>query len=176
MRSLLIAGLILLAAPRVQAQGSLPRFVFEGHRIGEARPESRGQSDCEHPASGQTVCVREVLDGISLDTYYTYNRGVLSHVGATVDSSAFEPLVLAFTKRYGHPRALRHGTSHDYAQWRFREGTLHLTRTGTLVVARFAAAHKAPRTTNGATNRGSPIGTLQVVAPQGGAGGNRTRE
>lgn len=160
MRSLLIAGLIFLVAPQVQAQGSLPRFVFEGHRIGEAWPVPRPESDCEHPATGQTVCVREVLDGVTLDTYYTYSRGVLSHVGATVDSAAFEPLVLAFTKRYGHPRALRHGTGHDYAQWRFREGTLHLTRTGTLVVARFAVASRAPRTGKAADNRRSASGTL----------------
>jgi hypothetical protein len=49
-------------------------------------------------------------------------------------------LLAVFTKRYGQPNALRRGKGTDYVQWRFKEGRLHLTRTGTLVVARFASA------------------------------------
>jgi hypothetical protein len=140
MRSLLIAAFVLVAAGPVQAQDSLPRFVFEGHHIGEARVTPR-PDQCKWPGDhAQIVCARETLDGVNFDAAYTYtSQGNLVAVGATVDSVEFKPLFAALTKRYGRPKAQRSGKGHDYAQWRFREGKLHLTRTGTLVVLRFAS-------------------------------------
>jgi hypothetical protein len=139
MRSLVIVGFILLAAWPAQAQDALPRFQFEGHHIGDARPKAPDQ--CKWPGDhAQIVCVRENLEGVSFDAAYTYtSQGNLVAVGATVDSAEFKPLFAALTKRYGQPKAQRSGTGHDYAQWRFKEGKLHLTRTGSLVVLRFAS-------------------------------------
>ena len=143
MRSFFIAVLILFLAPQLHAQDTLPRFVFQGHHIGDAWPKPEPRDQCKWPGEGhrQIVCMRENLDGLSFDAAYTYsNKGDLVGVGALVDSVEFKPLLSSLTKRYGQPKALRSGTGHDYAQWRFREGKLHLTRTGTLVVLRFAAA------------------------------------
>jgi hypothetical protein len=143
MRSLLIAAFILLATRPAEAQDSLPQFVFDGHHVGEARATWQPRDECkglgrEHPL---IVCARENLDGVHLDAAYSYSsKGDLVGVGALTDSAEFEPLLAALTKRYGEPKARRSGTGHDYAQWRFREGRLHLTRTGTLVVLRFAPA------------------------------------
>ena len=140
MRTLLIASLILFAARPAQAQDSLPQFVFEGHHIGETRPQRA--DECKWPGDHpQVVCARESLDGVHFEAAYTYtSQGNLVAVGATVDSAEFKPLVAALTKRYGQPKAQRGGTGQYYAQWRFKEGRLHLTRTGTLVVLRFASA------------------------------------
>ena len=142
MRILLIAWFILLAARSARAQDSLPQFVFDGHHIGEARPMPDSHDQCKGPGGEhpQMVCVRETLDGVHLDAGYNYNnKGNLVGVGALVDSSDFKPLLAALTKRYGEPHARRSGTGHDYVQWRFREGKLHLTRTGSLVVLRLAS-------------------------------------
>ena len=142
MRSFLIAVLMLVVAAQLQAQDSLPRFVFEGHSIGDARPKAEPSNQCSWPGEHkEVVCMREKLDGVSFEAAYTYSSaGNLVGVGALVDSVEFNPLLSALTKRYGQPRAMRSGTGHAYAQWRFREGKLHLTRTGTLVVLRFAGA------------------------------------
>ena len=142
MRTLLTAAFILLAARSARAQDSLPQFVFDGHHIGEARPTRDPRDLCKGPGGEhpQMVCVRESLGGVHLDAGYDYNtKGNLVGVGALVDSSEFKPLLAALTKRYGEPHARRRGTGHDYVQWRFREGKLHLTRTGSLVVLRFAS-------------------------------------
>jgi len=143
MRSLLITGPILLAASPVHAQDSLPQFVFGGHHIGEVRPSPEPRTQCKRPPDGQRqiICARETLNGVSFDVGYIYDsENRLTSVGALVDSLGFEPLLQAFTKRYGQPRALRRGTGHDYAQWQFKEGRLHLTRTGALIVLRFTSA------------------------------------
>lgn len=143
MRSFLIATFMLLVARSAQAQDSLPQFIFAGHHIGEARPKPEKPDACKGPGGEHplTVCVRENLDGVPLDAGYNYGaKGDLTGVGALVDSSEFKPLLAVLTKRYGEPKARRSGTGHDYAQWRFREGKLHLTRTGDLVVLRFAPA------------------------------------
>ena len=141
MRSFLIAGLILLTALPLRAQDSLPRFAFNGHRLGEARAAGEPWSKCKDLESKRSMCVREgeVLDGMRIEAAYAYRDGLLSEVHAKLDSVAFEPVLAALTKRYGEPRALRRGKGHDYAQWRFKEGRLHLTRTGTLIIAQFAA-------------------------------------
>ena len=143
MRSLLMAGLILLVAAPVRAQDSLPQFVFNGHHIGEVKPSSEPRNQCRHSDDGQAqfICTRASFNGVSFDARYTYeSKGGLRAVDALVDSVSFGALLRAFTKRYGRPKALRHGTGRDYAQWRFREGRLHLTRTGTVIVLRFALA------------------------------------
>ncbi|HEY7236923.1 MAG TPA: hypothetical protein VH539_22370 [Gemmatimonadaceae bacterium] len=141
MRSLMMAALILLAASPLHAQDALPQFVFDGHHIGEARPTPEPREQCKGPGGEHPlmVCLRENLDGVHLDAGYNYSsQGNLVGVGALTDSSEFKPLLTALTKRYGEPKARRSGTGHDYVQWRFREGKLHLTRTGDLVVLRFA--------------------------------------
>ena len=141
MRSLLMAALILLVASPARAQDSLPRFVFSGHHIGEARVSPGPRNECKQPGEGpkQIVCVREKLDDLNFDAWYSYDStGRLRGVGGMVDSVGFEPLLHTFEKRYGQPSALGRGKGHDYAQWRFQEGRLHLTRTGTMIVVRFA--------------------------------------
>ena len=143
MRSLLMAGLILLVAAPVRAQDSLPKFVFSGHRIGEFRRSAELQNRCTQPSDGQWqfICARESFNGVSFDARYTYDgKNRLRSLDALIDSVDFEQLLRAFAKRYGQPRALRRGTGHDYAQWRFQEGRLHITRTGTVIVVRFALA------------------------------------
>ena len=141
MRSFLIAGLILLVASQVRAQDSLPRFAFNGHRIGETRAAREPWSKCRELKGNGSMCMRagEVLDGMRIEAGYAFTDGLLSEVHAKLDSVGFEPVLSALTKRYGEPRALRRGTGHDYAQWRFKEGRLHLTRTGTMILAQFAA-------------------------------------
>ena len=141
MRSLSIALLILVAAAPLHAQDSLPQVVFDGHHLGDARSTLEQRDQCKGPGDEHplTVCVHENLDGVHFDAGYNYSaKGNLVGVGALVDSSDFKPLLAALTKRYGEPKARRGGSRHDYAQWRFREGMLHLTRTGDLVVLRFA--------------------------------------
>ena len=142
MRSILVAGLILLIAPRVHAQDSLPRFAFNGHRAGETSVAGEPWTECKQLDDVTQVCVRggEAIGRVKIDAGYFYRNNRLSVVQMKADSGAtFSPLLATLTKRYGAPRALRRGKGLDYAQWQFRDGRLHLTRTGTLVIAQFAA-------------------------------------
>lgn len=142
MRSLLIAGLILLVAPRVRAQDSLPRFTFHGHRAGETSVAGEPWTECRKLDEVTQMCARdgEMIGRVKVDAGYMYRNDKLAVVQMKADSGAtFSPLLATLTKRYGKPRALRRGKGFDYAQWRFRDGRLHLTRTGTLVMAQFAA-------------------------------------
>lgn len=142
MRSLLVAGLILLIAPQVRAQESLPRFVLNGHHAGETNAAGEPWTECRKLDDVTQMCAREgeAIGKMKIDAGYLYRNDRLSLVHIKVDSgAAFNPLLTALTKRYGAPRALRRGKGIDYAQWQFRDGRLHLTRTGTLVIAQFAA-------------------------------------
>jgi len=142
MRSLLVAGLMLLIAPRVRAQDSLPRFAFHGHRAGETSAAGEPWTECKELDDVTRMCTREgeAIGSLKIDAGYLYRNERLAVIHMKVDSgAAFNPLLKALTKRYGAPRALRRGKGLDYAQWQFRDGRLHLTRTGTLVVAQFAA-------------------------------------
>lgn len=141
MRSLLMASLLLLVAAPVRAQEVAPPFVFNGHHIGELKPSGEPGNQCRHADDGQMqfICAPADFNGVSFDARYTYDgRNRLRSVDALVESVGFEPLLRAFAKRYGRPKALQRGTGHDYAQWRFKEGRLHLTRTGSVIVLRFA--------------------------------------
>jgi hypothetical protein len=87
------------------------------------------------------MCTREgeAIGGVKIDAGYLYRNDRLSVVHMKPDSGAtFDPLLATLTKRYGAPRAVRRGKGLDYAQWQFRDGRLHLTRTGTLVIVQFA--------------------------------------
>lgn len=142
MRSLLVAGLILLIAPRARAQDSLPRFAFNGHRAGETSVAGEPWAECRQLDDVTQMCVREgeSIGSVKIDAGYLYRNNRLSLVHIKVDSgTTFAPMLAMLTKRYGAPRALRRGKGFDYAQWRFRDGRLHLTRTGTMVIAQFAA-------------------------------------
>jgi len=142
MRSLLVAGLILLIAPRAHAQNSLPGFAFHGHRAWESSVAGEPWTECKQLDDVTQMCARdgEALGGVKIGIGYLYRNDRLALVQMKADSGAtFDPLLTTFSKRYGTPRALRRGKGFDYAQWRFRDGRLHLTRTGTLVVAQFAA-------------------------------------
>ena len=142
MRSLLVAGLILLIAPRVRAQDSLPRFAFHGHRAGETSAAGEPWSECRELDDVTQMCTTgaEAIGGVKIDAGYLYRNNRLSVIHMKADSGAvFDPLLAALTKRYGAPRTVKRGKGLDYAQWRFSDGRLHLTRTGTLVIAQFAA-------------------------------------
>ena len=142
MRSLLVVGLILLIAPPVRAQNSLPRFAFHGHRAGETSVAGEPWTECRQLDDVTQMCARdgEAIGRVKIDAGYLYRNDRLSVVQMKADSGAtFAPLLATLTKRYGTPRAVRRGKGFDYAQWQFRDGRLHLTRTGTLVIAQFAA-------------------------------------
>jgi len=142
MRSLLVAGLMLLIAPRVRAQNLLPRFAFNGHRAGETSAAGEPWTECRELDDVTRMCTREgeAIGRLKVDAGYLYRNDRLAVIHMKVDSAAaFDPVLAALTKRYGAPRALRHGKGLDYAQWQFKDGRLHLTRTGTLIIAQFAA-------------------------------------
>jgi len=142
MRSLLVAGLILLIAPQVRAQNSLPRFALNGHRAGETSVAGEPWTECRKLDDVTQMCAREgeSIGRIKIDAGYLYRNDRLSLVHIKADSTAtFDPLLATLVKRYGAPRALRRGKGFDYAQWQFRDGRLHLTRTGSVVIAQFAA-------------------------------------
>ena len=142
MRALLVAGLILLIAPRVHAQEPLPRFAFNGHRAGETSTAGEPWTECRKLDDVTQMCTREgeAIRGMKIDAGYLYRNDRLAVIHMKADSTVtFDPVLKALTKRYGAPRALRRGKGFDYAQWRFRDGRLHLTRTGTMVLAQFAA-------------------------------------
>ncbi|HKW47016.1 MAG TPA: hypothetical protein VJN70_06210 [Gemmatimonadaceae bacterium] len=142
MRSLLVAGLILLIAPQVRAQQSLPRFALNGHRAGETSAAGEPWTECRKLDDVTQMCTREgeAIGSMKIDAGYLYRNDRLALVHVKADSAAaFDPLLAVLIKRYGAPRALRRGKGVDYAQWLFRDGRLHLTRTGTLVIAQFAA-------------------------------------
>ena len=149
MRSLLIAGLMLWPAPRARAQEALPDFAFNGHRVGEPEAAVAASSRCKTLDRATRVCMKEgeAVAGMRVDVSYWYRSQGLSAVHVKVDSgTAFEPLLAALTKQYGEPRALRHGNGIGYAQWRFKDGQMDLTRTGTLVIAEFrstSARHRS---------------------------------
>ena len=142
MRSILVAGLILLIAPRVRAQDALPRFAFNGHRAGETSTAGEPWTECRQLDDVTQMCTREgeAIGRTKIDAGYLYRNDRLAVIHMKTDSTAtFNPVLAALTRRYGAPRALRRGKGFDYAQWRFRDGRLHLTRTGTMVIAQFAA-------------------------------------
>ena len=142
MRSLLVAGLILFIAPRVRAQDSLPRFALNGHRAGETSAAGEPWTECRKLDDVTQMCAREgeAIGSMKIDAGYLYRNDRLSVVHIKADSgTSFDPVLSTLIKRYGAPRALRRGKGFDYAQWQFRDGRLHLTRTGTLVIAQFAA-------------------------------------
>jgi hypothetical protein len=142
MRTLLIAGLIVTLAPQVRAQDALPHFVFNGHRIGEPEAVVAASGRCKTLDTATRMCLKqgEEVASMRVDVSYSYRNQGLASLHVKVDSgSAFEPLLTAFTKQYGTPRALRRGKGVGYAQWRFKEGRMDLTRTGTLVIAEFRA-------------------------------------
>jgi len=149
MRSLLIAGLILSLPPRARAQEILADFAFNGHRVGEPEAAVAASSRCKTVDRATRVCMKEgeAVAGMRVDVSYSYRSQRLFSVHVKVDSAtAFEPLLVAFTKQYGAPRSLRHGEGIGYAQWRFKEGQMDLTRTGTLVIAEFrstSARHRS---------------------------------
>lgn len=142
MRSVLIAGLILLIAPQVRAQQSLPRFALNGHRAGETSAAGEPWTECRQLDDVTQMCRREgeAIGSMQIDAGYLYRNDRLSLVHMKADSgTTFDPVLRTLTKRYGAPRTLRRGKGLDYAQWQFRDGRLHLTRTGSLVIAQFAA-------------------------------------
>jgi hypothetical protein len=142
MRSLLVAGLILLIAPRVRAQDALPRFALNGHRAGESSAAGEPWTECKKLDDVTQMCAREgeAIGSMKINAGYLYRNDRLSVVHIKADSaSAFDPMLATLIKRYGAPRALRRGKGLEYAQWQFRDGRLHLTRTGSLVIAQFAA-------------------------------------
>ena len=143
MRSLIVAGLILTLAPKARAQDSLPHFMFNGHRVGELEAAVPASSRCKTLDTATELCTKEgeEVAGMRVDVTYSYRFQRLSSVHVKADSgTAFEPFLAAFTRQYGKPRALRRGNGIGYAQWRFKEGQMDLTRTGTLVIAEFRAA------------------------------------
>ena len=142
MRSLLVAGLILLVAPQLRAQDSQRRFAFHGHRAGETSVAGEPWTQCRDLDDVTQRCVREgeALGRVRIDAGYYYRNNRLALIQMKADSGAtFSPLLSTLTKQYGTPRVVKRSKGFDYAQWRFADGRLHLTRTGTVVIAQFAA-------------------------------------
>jgi hypothetical protein len=140
MRSIAIALLIAITAGRVGAQQSPPSFDFYGRHIGDTAIIGAPWSRCTEDAkAGMALCTREreLLDNVSFQAGYGYVGGRLSTIALSADAANFETVLRIFTKRFGEARTVKRGSGHAYAQWRFKEGRLHLTRTGTMVVARF---------------------------------------
>ncbi|HEX4468090.1 MAG TPA: hypothetical protein VH080_01050, partial [Gemmatimonadaceae bacterium] len=126
----------------VRAQESLPRFAFNGHRAGETSTAGEPWTECKELDDVSRMCTREgeAIGSMKVDAGYLYRNNRLALIHMVADSTAaFDPVLAALTKRYGAPRALKRGKGFDYAQWQFKDGRLHLTRTGTLVIAQFAA-------------------------------------
>jgi hypothetical protein len=140
MRAIAIVVFIALSAGSAHAQQSLPSFDFYGRHIGDTASTSEPWSRCtEEASSGKALCMheRELLDNVSFQVGYGYVAGRLSTIVLSADAASFDTVLRVFTKRFGQARAVTRGSGHAYAQWQFREGRLHLTRTGSVVVARF---------------------------------------
>src|SRR5437764_11621070 len=107
MRSLLVAGLMLLIAPQVRAQNSLPRFAFHGHRAGETSVAGEPWTECKQLDDVTQMCQRdgESLGRVKIDAGYLYRNDRLAVVQMKADSGAtFSPLLATLTKQYGTPR------------------------------------------------------------------------
>jgi hypothetical protein len=140
MRPLATAIFLAITAASAQAQQSLPSFDFYGHHIGDTAIVGAPWSRCtEEAKAGMAWCTREreLLDNVSFQAGYGYVGGRLSSIALSADAANFDTVLRIFTKRFGQARAVTRGSGHAYAQWRFKEGRLHLTRTGRVVVARF---------------------------------------
>ena len=141
MRAIAVAILIALTAGSAHAQQSPPSLNFYGRHIGDAKDAGEPWARCTEVAdTGAALCTRdrELLDNVSFQAGYGYVGGRLSTINLAADAATFETVLRVFTTRFGRARAITRGRGHAYAQWQFREGRLHLTRTGTVVVARFA--------------------------------------
>ena len=141
MRAIAVAALIALTAGSAHAQQSPPRLDFYGRHIGDTRDAGEPWARCtEEQSTGTALCTREreLLDNVSFQAGYGYVGGRLSTIKLAPDAATFDTVLRVFTTRFGRARAIARGSGHAYAQWQFREGRLHLTRTGTVVVARFA--------------------------------------
>jgi hypothetical protein len=140
MRALATAILIAISAASAHAQQSLPSFDFYGHHIGDTAIVGAPWSRCtEEAKAGMAWCTREreLLDNVSFQAGYGYAGGRLARIALSADAANFDTVLRIFTKRFGQARTVTRGRGHAYAQWRFREGRLHLTRTGEVIVARF---------------------------------------
>jgi hypothetical protein len=147
MRAILLAALLIALPTCVPAQNSSTHFVFNGHQVGEAKDAGTSWSKCTNDREHhKSMCTREreLLEGVALDVGYTYLNDRLAGVSFLVDSVGFDGVLPALIKRYGAPSRLVRARGRDYAEWRFKEGRLHLTRTGSraneVVFATFASA------------------------------------
>jgi hypothetical protein len=145
MRLILLGALLLAAPARLTAQATR-HFAFNGHHVGELRSAGAPWAKCANePKQHKSMCTRhhERVENVSVDVGYTFMNDRLSGVSFLVDSVGFDGILPAMIKRYGEPARLARARGRDYAEWRFKEGRLYLTRTGSsanqVVVATFAA-------------------------------------
>lgn len=144
---MILRAALLLAIPAVvSSQNTSRTFVFNGHHVGESRQSVAPFATCtDHRAEKFTMCTNghETIEGVGVDVSYTFRNDRLSGVSFLVDAAAFEQTLPALAKRYGNPSRLVRATGRDYAEWRFTEGRLRVTRTGSrakpVVFATFAS-------------------------------------
>jgi hypothetical protein len=136
---------LLLATTAVVSSTSSDSFVFNGHHVGESRSSVAPFAECKDNRTEHfTICRngRESIEGVSVDVAYTFRNDRLSGVSFLVDTVGFDKTLPALTKRYGAPSRLVQATGRDYAEWRFTQGRLRVTRTGSrarpVVFATFA--------------------------------------
>ena len=130
-------------AKRLWAKG-IRRDTRRQSRTNHSKEADNGEpwNECRKLDDVTQMCVREgeAIGSMKIDAGYLYRNDRLSVIHIKADSAAaFDPLLATLIKRYGAPRALKRGKGFDYAQWQFSDGRLHLTRTGSLVIAQFAA-------------------------------------
>lgn len=133
MRTIVLAALFATMPVCLAAQTRQAEFSFNGHHIGELRSAGAPWARCtEDRKQHKSMCLRarELVEGVRLDVGYAYLNDRLSSVSFRVYSTGFDRLLPALTKRYGKPFRLVRANKRDYAEWRFKEGRLHLTRTG----------------------------------------------
>lgn len=147
MRTIVLAALLVTTPICLPAQARSAEFSFNGHHIGERQSAGAPWARCtEDRTQHKSMCLhaRELVEGVRLDVGYTYLNDRLSGVSFRVYSTGFDGVFPALTKRYGKPSRLVRASNRDYAEWRFKEGRLHLTRTGPraneVVFATFAGA------------------------------------
>ena len=147
MRPTTLATLLLLVVPAVlPAQSGLPAFAFGGRRLGDARSLVAPAAECTTLTTHGVMCTgaRTVLGAARVDVGWYFQNDSLAGIAFRVDSGGFDGVLPALKWRYGAPARVVRKSGHDYAEWRFKDGRLHLTRTGSaaneIVVGSFSLA------------------------------------
>lgn len=146
MRSTMFAALLLVVPGALAAQAGLPVFAFGGRHLGDPRSIVGPQAECTSANTFGVVCKagHGRLGATHVELAYFFRRDSLAGLSFRVDSGGFSGALRALQGRYGPPARLVRATGHDYAEWRFHDGRLDLTRTGSaeneVVIGGFAGS------------------------------------